>query len=175
MFEPVHLQYVLTAPHFGGNTCSQLFDLMDKLDSAARNQLLEPLYLGYEISFDQKGTLKQIRTKRYQEFKKVFLLDSPTLMQEQYVVFGLVSFVLAEALRKSDVARFERIIDDLRMLMGSLQQEAVKEVKPAGQIWQEIRELTDQIESLHKEVEESRRAYRMFCSQVAAPLLARGN
>jgi hypothetical protein len=57
-------------------------------------------------------------------------------------------------------------------LLAITREQKVKEEMPAGQAWQEIRGVMDQIESLHKEPKESRRAYRLFCNEVVAPLMS---
>jgi hypothetical protein len=175
MFEPIHLEYVLSPGHKVSSSYSHLFDLLDKIESTARDELLTPLYLEYELFSDQnQGTRKEVQDRRYQEFKKGFLVIHAKSTEYPSIVFGFVSFVLAEALRRSDIARFERIIEGHRSFMAITREEMVKEEMAAGKAWQEIRTIMDSIESLHKELEESRRAYRMFCAEVVKPLLDQG-
>ena len=170
MIEHVHLQYAMTAPERGTNSYSHLFELLDKLDPVARDALLMDLYLGYDVP-EQKGSRERVRVKRYASFKKIFRSANATCKDEAIVVFGLVSYILAEANRKSDVARFERIMDGHRSFITSIRREMVKEEMPANKAWQELKEILVKIESLHGEVEESRRSYRVFCEKVVKPLL----
>lgn len=175
MLEPIHMEYVLNAPGPGTNRFSDLFEALDRLDSAVRDELLTRVYFAYEVFLEQRGRSKDICDQRYSAFKELFLSANATCKDEEYAVFGFVSFVLAEASRKSDIARFDRIFDGHRSMLEYVRREMVKEEMPAGEAWKEIREVMDKIEGLHKEVEESRRAYRLFCAEVVRPLIARGS
>jgi hypothetical protein len=171
MFEPIHMQYVLRPPGWGRYTRSELFDLLDQLDSDARDELLTPVYLAYQIPFEEKGTRKEINNRCYEAFKNAFLALNAKCRDDNYLLFGLVSFVLGEAARRSDVGRMEQFIKGHREHLSIMREEMVKEEMPASEAWRDIRGVMDQIESLHKELEVSRRAYRLFCVEVVKPLL----
>lgn len=167
MIENVHLHFVLHAPTPGGLTCSRLFELMDSLDPAVLDDLLIDLYLGYDIPESQT------RGQRYADFKRAFLAANASCKDENVIVFGLVSYVLAEAYRKSDLARFERIMEGHQMVIEIARKELREEGLPASQMIQHISEIREKIESLHRELELSRRSYKTFCDKVVAPLVPR--
>ncbi|HEY7330957.1 MAG TPA: hypothetical protein VH592_25190 [Gemmataceae bacterium] len=167
MIENVHLHFVLHAPTPGGLKCSRLFDLIDGLDPAVLDDLLIDLYIGYDIPESQT------RGQRYADFKRAFLAANASCKDENVVVFGLVTYVLAEAYRKSDIARFERSMDGHRMVLSIVQEQLRKEELPVSELLKHSREVMDQIESLHRELEVSRRSYKMFCDKVVAPLVPR--
>lgn len=170
--EPLHFQYVATAARArSSGSLPQLFGLLDGLDVVAREELLTPAYLAFGVSFDQEGGPRVMQESRYQEFKSTFTAANIGCQDDTFVVFALVSFVLAEACRRSDVGRFEQIMRGHRSMLGIWREEAAKEESPAWELWQKIRAIMDSIERLHGELEASRRAYRLFCSEIVRPLL----
>lgn len=165
MFDNVHLIFVLHAPTSGGLTCSRLFELMDGLDDDVLDDLLIDFYLAYDIRESQK------LGKRYADFKRAFLAANKTCKDENVVVFGLVSYVLAEAFRKGDTDRFNRILDDHQTQLVTARDELRKEGLPASQIIQNIYELEERICSRRREYELSHRSYKLFCDEVVALLV----
>src|SRR4051794_29684159 len=112
MIHPAHLHFSLHAPQPGGLRYKKLFTLMDKLKPTVLDELLIDLYIAY-VPDDEKYDPEAPKPKpgsRYPLFKKTFVAANKGCSDESFVVFGLVSYILAESYRKSDYERFERII-----------------------------------------------------------------
>ena len=171
MLEPIHLEYVITPP--ATRDVAEFFLLLDSIDPGKRDELLTPLYWLYEVPYPEDKKKSERRLEQYEAFKAMLPSKTDHLKEKQYVVYGLVCIVLVEAARRSDIARFERIIGDKRGMIDDVRREMVKEEMPAGPIWQDIRQLLDDIATLHKEHEQSRQAYRSFCESVVQPLLGK--
>jgi hypothetical protein len=177
VLEHAHLQFSLTAPRPGWLSYDRLFELMDHLDPDVRDDLLTDLYITYEVPGDgpvEDGKGPDLPPSyRYGEFKKIFPTANSECNDQNIVVFGLVSYLLAEAARKSDIARFDTSMSGHQMVLSVVRQELRKEELPASELIKRSREVMDQIESLHRELAVSRKAYRAFCEKVVTPLVTK--
>jgi hypothetical protein len=59
------------------------------------------------------------------------------------------------------------------MVLSVVQEQLRKEILPVSELLKHSREVMDQLESLHRALEVSRRSYKTFCDKVVAPLVSR--
>jgi hypothetical protein len=176
---PAHFQFVTTPPFHGRYSLALLFELLDRFDVKHRDMILGSAYLCFTLPKEDGCSPETHREERYESFKTVF---SATVLQdsteeeakskEAYAVYGLVSYVLVQAMSssQSDVYGQSRAsnqtslkqCEEARQSDGSSRQRAME--------WSE--KAIKQMERLYAVNFARTLAYRRFCEEVVRPLLA---
>jgi glyceraldehyde-3-phosphate dehydrogenase/erythrose-4-phosphate dehydrogenase len=101
---------------------------------------------------------------------------------EPYVVYGLLMYVLAEAVCKTDACRFrqtiKRSLENISACKQHREEVSSNEEVPSHEfegVYESTAKMihgsTKAIQKLHQEIEYSKEAYDAFCEQVVKPLL----
>ena len=87
-----------------------LFFLLDKFDVKQRQEIMESAYFCYKI-LNENYEGDDWREKWYADFKSYLIATTPKPYHEQYVVYGILTYVLAKAVQKSDACRFKSLVE----------------------------------------------------------------
>ena len=140
-----HFQYVSAVPSC--QNCSSLFQLLDDINPRQRTALLRSAYLKLQVSGADDSS-------NYREFKRRLNALACLVSDQEFVVYGMICFILGDVLRRITYGIFQ-IVDKKRELL---------EVFP------------DKTESksmhfLREEEHELRLAYQSFCEMVVSVML----
>lgn len=168
---PCHVAYVSTYPT-SRSSLERLFRLLDRMDVADRDVILEGAYQAFGMSFEEPGDTQEDQMRnRYVAFEATYRSAVVWCRFEEFLVFGLVSFVLAQGYERSGLQSLGRFIDMHRVDADALRLHLASEESPASEVIREIRETMDRIDSLYRELEQRHQAYSSFCKIVVEPLL----
>lgn len=180
---PIHFTLCNTSPYGRSYDFSlnRLFCLLDSFDVKQRQEILELAYLRHDME-EKKYSDDLWREEWYSDFKKHLIAMNPKSHCEPYVVYGLLMYVLAEAVIKSDVCYFRRTIKGkikaISECMQHREEVSSNEEVPSHEfegVYESTAKMihgsTKAIQKLHQEIEYSKEAYDAFCEQVVKPLL----
>jgi hypothetical protein len=165
-----HFAYLSEVPDGNLNTFEHLFLLLDEMDLFERDELLERAYLSCGVPFSEEGTRQEQVLGRYKSFvahcfrKTLFpaLASATSRLEEEVQVFAIVSYLLVTAYWKAHVSGLESLISQNRIAIETAQADLRREETAASWSIERIKQATEAIGHLYREVEVRRAAYRTF-------------
>ena len=176
---PIHFQLCNTCPDSWGYdfSCRRLFWLIDHFDSKYRSEMLLTLLTHFKTGRDDYDG-DHWKDEWYQDFKKCFVKANAECQKEDFVVFGLLTYVLAKAVQKSNACRFKHLVEEHERHIADMQAYLAAGEPPLDAEGTVVIDAASAIEetkqkplSLYKEIEFCKEAYDAFCEQVVKPML----
>ena len=177
---PVHFQFITTPPPLGQYTIDRLFALLDQFNPERRNAILSAAYICYTLGDNSGYSPETAKEDMYRDFKKAF--TDHTMLQrladeddsrwrDGYVVYGLICYLLVEALRNCERDVYEGFRGNNQEQLKQFEEAMQGDDTARQRAMQWSAKGVKQMDRIYVAKFMRRLAYRQFCEQVVEPLL----
>lgn len=175
----LHPAHILYMKGVRSNSLDYLFEILDKLDSEKRDEVLGWTYImiirpRFREPISGKETFKELRIDdvSYDSFKKICnQITAENIIDEHLLVFWIVNFTLQYWIAQGNKTSIDEFIHNWKQELTYFQNKMKDDAQDKDTLKRVIKFTQDRIKNARKNIYHNYELYEYFCVKIVAPLL----